>query len=75
MSLDVITTEGRMVAFLSANVGLPFCLSCIAAELRASAPEVVAAAAALVGGERFKLTNRCCARCLSEQAVMYQGLK
>ena len=72
---DVMTTESRVAAFLLANVGLPFCMPCMAAELRQSAQAVVTAAAAIAGSGRFKITNRTCARCFSQQAVMYLGMK
>jgi hypothetical protein len=72
---NVSKSEGRVAAFLMANVGLPFCLPCVAQELRLATPAVVVAAASLAGADRFKLTNRCCARCLSEQAVIYRGMR
>ena len=71
---DVSTSENRIAAFLMANVGLPFCLSCVAHEVRLGEATVGAAAATLVATNRFKLTNRCCARCFSEQAVIYRGM-
>jgi hypothetical protein len=72
---DVMTTETRIAAFLLANVGLPFCMPCMASELRQPADAVVNAAAAIAGSDRFRITNHTCARCFSEQAVMYLGMK
>ena len=72
---DVMTTETRVAAFLLANVGLPFCMSCMAVELRQPAQAVINAAAAIAGSDRFRITNRTCARCFSQQAVMYLGMK
>jgi len=72
---DVLTSENRVAAFLMANVGLPFCLPCVAHEVRLAPLTVAAVAATLAGADRFKLTNRCCARCFSEQAVIYRGLR
>lgn len=73
--LDVITTESRVAAFLLANVGLPFCMPCMAAELRQSPHAVVSAAASIAGSDRFRITNRTCAGCFSQQAVIYLGMK
>ena len=64
-----------MAAFLLVNVGLPFCMACISNELRQPVHAVVQAAAAIEGSSRFKLTNRTCARCFGEQAVIYLGMK
>jgi hypothetical protein len=72
---DVMTTETRVAAFLLANVGLPFCMPCMAVELRQSENAVVNAAATIAGSDRFRITNRMCARCFSQQAVMYLGMK
>ena len=72
---DVMTTETRVAAFLLANVGLPFCMTCMAVELRQPAEAVINAAAAIAGSDRFRITNRTCARCFSQQAVMYLGMK
>jgi hypothetical protein len=72
---DVMTTENRVAAFLLANVGLPFCMPCLAAELQQPAHAVVSAAASIAGSDRFKITKRTCARCFSSQAVMYLGMK
>ena len=72
---DLMTTETRVAAFLLANVGLPFCMPCMAVELRQPEDAVVNAAATIAGSERFRITNRMCARCFSQQAVMYLGMK
>jgi hypothetical protein len=72
---DVLTTETRVAAFLLANVGLPFCMPCMAEELQQPAHAVVSAAASIAGSDRFKITKRTCARCFSPQAVMYLGMK
>jgi hypothetical protein len=58
-----------------ANVGLPFCLPCVAEQTGVATPRVVAAAVTLAGTDTYKLTNRCCARCFSEQAVIYRGMR
>jgi hypothetical protein len=73
--LDMPTPESQVAGFLVANEGLPFCLPCVGQAVRLGTGVVVAAAASLVGSDRFKLTNRCCARCFSEQAVIYLGMK
>jgi hypothetical protein len=72
---DMVTPENRVAAFLLANVGLPFCMPCLALELRLAAQAVVSAVSMLAGCDRFKLTNRLCARCFREHAVIYLGMK
>jgi hypothetical protein len=72
---EVVTAEGRMTAFLMENMGLPFCGDCLRQKLGLAPAAIADATRRLAGHGRFKLTNRCCAQCFSEQAVIYLGMK